>query len=727
MSKTYEQLSPVVRALNERLGNLKGDLSELDDGKIVITKDVVWQNGYITNTGVIRNSSLSAFALVSLNAGETVKIGTANTNITIIGSTDAESLAVGDTVSVIATTTNSGAFEEYSYQAKYDMNIVLCVLKSNYACNFYKQSNFIKQIDDKFSDVFTITRKAAGSKKVNAIAGTYIAADASRFGVSLSADEEVSFYVKDPSNVIANYYLYVNDTSDYAKYLTNKEYFITLDQDTTRIGIYVESSWVVGDGIIECVVNKITRNTNSVEAKADDALETSQECAKYIPHGITDGYTYGSVVENGSFLARGTLSTGIENRIRTTLIPFKTGDKIVINNGTFVHGCGMWEGEPSASTIKRNDQSFISNGETITPDYDGYIVIVFKKSDDSNIVPTDYDGSILLYNTLAYRNSVYSNSSYTVPDYFLTNNYLLNKANRINELGQNADDVFFFITDVHWELNAKHSPDLIDYLSEKCNVPRLFDGGDLANGIIKSAIEAYRKHYKGSIFRTTGNHDWLAPTTGKNLYYAFDVLNNNQIGNAFEHYWYTENVQQKIRYVVLRAFKHEGSSSSEGWSSYDADQIDWFVNDALNVPNDWDVIVITHFVKTTGSYISGGDAIVSAIDAFNSDTLRTGRVLFILQGHTHWDGVYHTASGIPIITTTCDKYDISNEPELAQEVRTLGTINEHAFDVMILNRENKTVTAVRIGAPAQNNVDKYRTDSNFEWVGTLEERVISYD
>ena len=71
---------------------------------------------------------------------------------------------------------------------------------------------------------------------------------------------------------------------------------------------------------------------------------------------------------------------------------------------------------------------------------------------------------------------------------------------------------------------------------------------------------------------------------------------------------------------------------------------------------------------------------------------------------------------------------IKEAEKLAQEQagRVLGTISEQAFDIVILNRSARTFTAVRIGALAQNNVDIYRTDPNFEWIGTLEERVINY-
>ena len=586
------------------VGDLKSAITQIVyDGIITITKELTWVNAYVDATGLLKSSSLSQTCVVPMNAGETVTIGTLNTNITIIGSTSQNSVAVGDTVTVIQKTSSVSQYEEYSYTATEPINIVLCVLKSNYNLSFTKP-------------------------------------------------------------------LSVN--------------------------------------------NAVDKNTADIATFKD-----------YVPKGITDGYVFGSVVANGIILSSG-VEADRSNRIRTALIPFLSNDKIIIENGTLQHGCIMWNGEPSVSTVKRNDDSFSANTEIITPDYNGYIVIVFRKSDNSDLTINDFDGAIKLYNTLAYRNSVEINYQ-SPPSYYFVDEYISDKAERINQLGKLGDDVFTFITDIHWELNARHSPELISYLNRNCSIHKIFNNGDVANASVLDVYKKYRKSIDGKTYHVAGNHDWFSPTTGKDLYYCMDSVNNDQIGNPFMHYYYVDNVQQKIRYIILNSFTRDGSSTTIT-TGYDADQIAWFSSTALNLPsNDWDVIVFTHFLKAS-SYISRGDSIANAIDTFNANTSHTGKILAVFQGHAHWDAIYHTTAGVPIITTTCDKWDLSNESELAQEQpsRVLGTISEQAFDVVILNRAEQEFTCVRIGALAQNNIDKYRTDNDFEWIGTLEERVVSY-
>lgn len=587
-----------AKATGDAIDELKSAIDYfVSEGYTPTEKTVTWFRAYVDANGVIRASQASQTALIPLTTGERVVVATANNNITIIGTTTAESVAVGDSITPVENTT-SGNLETHSYTAETDVNVVVCVYASNYSINFYRVSPVLE----------------------------------------------------------------------------------------------------------------------SIETNATDAVA---------------GFEHTAPVANGSFSGSGT-TTGATNRIRTGLIPIFEGEKIVIENGSLEHAIGMWEGSVSVSTIRRNDNAFISTTETITADYSGYIVIVFRKSNNGTLTPADFDGDIELYETLPYRNKVAIDGilGTSLPDYYEDDDYLSNKIARINQLGKVGDDVFVFITDIHWELNAKHSPALIKTLNDKCAIHKVFNGGDVADASNLDVYKKYRKSVDGRTYHATGNHDWFSPADGKDLYYGMDSANNDQIGNPFKHYWFVDNVQQKIRYITLNCFDRAAGSTTLT-VGYDNDQISWFENTALDLPSgDWDVIVFTHFIKTTTIPVDGGSDICTAIDAFNADSSHTGKILAVFQGHTHWDGIYHTTGGVPVITTTCDKWDLSNEtdtiPAAGIAFREQGTIKEQAFDVVILNRALSKFTLIRIGAPAQDNVDKYRTDTGFTWIGTLQEREVSY-
>ena len=118
----------------------------MDNGIILIDKNLNWQNGYINVSGLIVNSTASRFAIVEMQEGETVKIGTGSRNITIIGSTTSNNLSVGDTVSVIQKTGSTNQYEEHIYTAFSQIKLVLCINYSNYNISFFKKMN--QEIND---------------------------------------------------------------------------------------------------------------------------------------------------------------------------------------------------------------------------------------------------------------------------------------------------------------------------------------------------------------------------------------------------------------------------------------------------------------------------------------------------------------------------------------------------------------------------------------------------
>jgi hypothetical protein len=63
-------------------------------------------------------------------------------------------------------------------------------------------------------------------------------------------------------------------------------------------------------------------------------------------------------------------------------------------------------------------------------------------------------------------------------------------------------------------------------------------------------------------------------------------------------------------------------------------------------------------------------------------------------GHTHVDLFMRTTGGVPIICTTTD----AAGNELGGLTRTEGTINEQAFDVVVISRTDKKIYCNRIGA-----------------------------
>jgi hypothetical protein len=220
-----------------------------------------------------------------------------------------------------------------------------------------------------------------------------------------------------------------------------------------------------------------------------------------------------------------------------------------------------------------------------------------------------------------------------------------------------------------------------------------------------------------------GNHEWFT-VDGNTGYYCLDMYNDDQIGNNKNHYYYVDNKQTKIRYIMLNAYTNTGTEGDHVAPAYTTDQINWLTNTALDIPSGWGVIVFTHWAYDTGS-----NNMRNALDTAKAN----GKdIIAVFTGHSHWDSVNSTTGGIPIIITTSDKNlpyisgGVNTEPYLNRD-RPSGTIYEQAFDVVIVDRKEREIHAVRIGGLAMDNHDQTSYGgTGFDDEGTLEERTITY-
>ena len=346
---------------------------------------------------------------------------------------------------------------------------------------------------------------------------------------------------------------------------------------------------------------------------------------------------------------------------------------------------------------------------------------------ESDVIATSKIFSTRIFDQLSSGNIV--DGVPLPPEYYNEQGYLYNKCERINAVLSDIavyGDAFIFVTDQHWYLNAKQSPKLIRYIARHCHIPRLISGGDTDNGGSAELCKLYRYAFNGNIHHVAGNHDLMTSNYKKSdgaiLYYMMDMMNDNQIGNNYGHYYYIDCRQQKIRYIILSAFRGGGDSGSAVYD-YSAEQLQWLTTEALNTPDGYGIVIFTHFIMNA-TIPSAATSFVNAIDTYAGN----GKIIAVIQGHTHYDGLFATATGIPVITTTCDKNQpwISGgtdmEPWLAAG-RTSGTIYEQAFDVIGVDAVNGIVHAIRIGSLAMNNYT-IPANADFASSGVAEERVV---
>lgn len=475
----------------------------------------------------------------------------------------------------------------------------------------------------------------------------------------------------------------------------------TLENDATYVSAYIGGTSVVGSG---------TATLTVAQAGLLDRTTKLESSAKKL-----DGVTAGSKTFT---LTVGTTST------KDIDYGFKAGDRLSL----LVSG--------SDGLVSSGAKSFfldVTNNAYITPATSYNVPVEYTMPADSSKIRCIVGSNVILSGgsvtftievlslservlevegrvTDAERTLAPIDEAFTkfdLPSYYYTDSYIQNKVSQINTLAKTAvgnGDAFVFITDEHWLQNAKVSPSLLRYVYENTDVNMLVSGGDTGNGGSRPFCRLLREAWGGNVHHVVGNHEYDSGGTDSNLYYMMDMHNNDEVGEPQKHYYYFDNVQAKIRYIVL---------NSDGNNALSADQLSWFTS-AMNVESGWGIIIFVHWlymINWSNDAISLGSNVAQGfVDAINNYS-GNGEIIAVFQGHVHRDRITYTQTdGVPVIITTCDKYLPSTtviDGVSYQDIdvpRTLGTITEQAFDVVIVNRSTKTITAVRIGGLARDGV-----------------------
>ena len=330
-----------------------------------------------------------------------------------------------------------------------------------------------------------------------------------------------------------------------------------------------------------------------------------------------------------------------------------------------------------------------------------------------------------------------SSDDAALPDYYA--DYMTSKYNEINTLMESITDgdAFIFITDTHWGDNVQVSPNIINHIKKNTNVQKVIFGGDVVRAFgtkdkIKEDVYGFNSEVKDYIdsrnyFPTIGNHDFTIKfersaddqtgyTYGVPFAYNSSVKPLESYVSLINQkmYYYFDNPVQKVRYIMINT-EEEVNSGDNPWgvgAHITQQQLDWLTNDALNVPSDdWHVVTIGHV--PIHPYAPSHDGALNilryALEGYTNKSkasftapygtvLNTdfstykGKMVGYFCGHNHKDTEF-VGTNMVNISTGCDaRYndDVWSRVE--------GTLTEQLFDVVIVDKTNKKINMVRIGA-----------------------------
>lgn len=282
------------------------------------------------------------------------------------------------------------------------------------------------------------------------------------------------------------------------------------------------------------------------------------------------------------------------------------------------------------------------------------------------------------------------------------------------EIGSHGDS-FVFITDVHWEQNAKHSPELIKQIIANSDVSTIIHGGDMLAGTstASAALEVMRDYmyrFKDYDFTTiTGNHDWndngktdSNPTkylTNDDVYSVMFKRQEKVVNTGGNRYFYKDNESQKIRYIFL------DSGHRRALFTDDTAQQTWLNSVLRATETGWKIIIFTHMFygslddNDVPVLTSSGTALKNLLSAIVNDL--NAEIIAVVCGHAHYDYSEQTSEGYWIIATGTDDYQRSTS--VLSPKMSIGTVTEQVFDVYHIDTESRTIKITRIGAGSDRN------------------------
>lgn len=293
-----------------------------------------------------------------------------------------------------------------------------------------------------------------------------------------------------------------------------------------------------------------------------------------------------------------------------------------------------------------------------------------------------------------------------VPTYFVEQlSQVIEDANKdIANVGADGDN-FIFITDIHWESNAKKSPALIHNICDRMYLDNVIFGGDAINGIVDqnaareyiAAVASGLRNARSHFAAAFGNHDdnsnnGTAFANHDQPFYALmqkpnDYRVTEKVVNC---YYYFDNPACNTRFIVLNSSTTYNISST---------QQTWLRGILTNTPAGMHIIIFVHIyireVRQTSEdvyigydfEISNSGSTINTILADFTDK----KIEAVFAGHAHLDANGMTDSMVPVVVSDCDGRNTFMWPN------TLNTINEQSFDVVTIAYTDKVITCRRVG------------------------------
>lgn len=275
---------------------------------------------------------------------------------------------------------------------------------------------------------------------------------------------------------------------------------------------------------------------------------------------------------------------------------------------------------------------------------------------------------------------------------------------------------FVFLTDVHWDGNAKKSPVLINKICNDLDISLICFGGDVLTRH-KDKLDCTKisrdfiKKFDKKLFVTAGNHDNNSDNnkntstilTSDEMYAALFRKNDYEINyEQSTNHGYFDFAAQKVRFIQIDTgtpFWYDGDKTSIDESRLDL-EFDYLYQKISELDATWNVVIFTH------EYFLGKS--VSSVNSYVTERLNSkvlskkfeATIAALFVGHTHYDmsTVHNYAGKSVLVICTMQDAASSNQNTESGIPMVIGTDTEQAFDLVQIDFTNRKIYCTRVGA-----------------------------
>lgn len=255
---------------------------------------------------------------------------------------------------------------------------------------------------------------------------------------------------------------------------------------------------------------------------------------------------------------------------------------------------------------------------------------------------------------------------------------------------------FVAITDTHGDKNMQNSQNVIRYLLKNSKADKMFHLGDTVySGWDTEEFNTWFTPFencKSQTYFAIGNHDLTDITTeGKQVIYNTFFADKDYLnGDLNNYYYYFDDAEKKIRYIVLNVSITESVTSA---------QISW-LQSVVQLPTDeWKIIAFGHVDILPNDPISSEWQVPNIENICNALSSTNGKVIGYFCGHEHHDRIEVINDTFREVILLNDKLEQNDEfVEITNPTRTPNTVTEHAISVVSANLLTGVVAIRRIGA-----------------------------